>query len=277
MSIPFFLYRRLAKFITCELNLGLGKKITLQNKYEVASFKDVFCHPFYWQVFQFMHRPPALVVDCGAHCGHFTVLSDVSIASKFGASATDYLLIEPNPYLLPTIQKNIKEAGITNRVKLTQGLLGAQAGTGELWINPKNFLATGMQPCAGAKPHAIPFVNLQELVGDRTIDLMKLDIEGGEFDLIESSLDVFKQVNLLFMELHEASPEQHQRLYTNLQSVGLYPAALPISCHGQQLVILQRVGSSPDYLKTRLASQVLENDTNSVGQQFDSARIYADV
>jgi FkbM family methyltransferase len=275
MSFPFFLYRRLAKFITCEFSLGTGQKIALQNKYEVASFKDVFCHPFYWQIFQYINQPPALVVDCGAHCAHFTVLSDIAIASKFGSSETDYLLIEPNPYLLPTIQKNIKDAGIADRAKLTQGLLGAQDGAGELWINPKNFLATGMQPCAGAKPHSIPFVNLQDLVGDRPIDLMKLDIEGGEFGFIQSSLDLFKQVNLLFMELHEASPAEHQSLYANLQSVGLHPAAPPITCHGQQLVIFQRSGLQSQYLNAYIGEQPRMIAPIS-GQPIDTDRVYAD-
>ncbi len=246
MSFPFFLYRRLAKFITCELGTDSGK-IALESKYEVASFRDVFCHPFYWQIFQFINDPPSLVVDCGAHCGHFTVLSEISIASKFGQSETEYILIEPNPYLQPTIQKNLKDIGISDRVNLTQGLLGEQAGEAQLWVNPKNFLQTGTQPCAGAKPHSIPFVNLQQIVGNRSIDLMKLDIEGGEFGFIQSSLELFKQVNLLFMELHEASQEQHQQLYENLQSVGLYPAAQPIACHGQQLVIFQRAGLQPQY------------------------------
>jgi FkbM family methyltransferase len=276
MSFSFFLYRRLAKFITCELGISTGK-IALTDKYEVASFKDVFCHPFYWQIFQFIHQPPTLVVDCGAHCGHFTILSDISIASKFGPSETEYMLIEPNPYLIPTIQKNLQDAGIKDRAKLTPGLLGAQAGEGTLWINPKNFLATGMQPCAGAKPHSIPFVDLHKIVGDRPIDLMKLDIEGGEFDFIQSSLDLFKQVNLLFMELHEASPEQHQQLYTQLQSVGLYPAAPPIACHGQQLVIFQRSALPSPSLNAYVDEQTRTPDPSIAGRPIDADRVYADV
>lgn len=72
MSIPFFLYRRLSRWITCEFKLKKHSKIALKNKYEIASFKDVFCHPFYWQVFHWVHEPPKLVVDCGAHCSHFS-------------------------------------------------------------------------------------------------------------------------------------------------------------------------------------------------------------
>jgi len=105
MSFSSFLYRRLSRWITCEFELdGANQsKIALKNKYEVASFKDVFCHPFYWQVFQWVKTPPKLVVDCGAHCGHFSLLADLCFASKFSSSDTRYLLIEPNPYLIPVI------------------------------------------------------------------------------------------------------------------------------------------------------------------------------
>jgi hypothetical protein len=100
MSIPFFLYRRLGRWITCEFNLFEHQfKISLSNKYEVASFQDVFCHPFYWQMFRWLDKPPKLIVDCGGHCGHFSILADICIRSKFDSSNTEYILVEPNPHL----------------------------------------------------------------------------------------------------------------------------------------------------------------------------------
>lgn len=240
MSIPFFLYRRLARWITCEFSLANTTKLSLKNKYEVASFKDVFCHPFYWQVFQWINYPPKLVVDCGAHCGHFSILADICFQSKFGFSNTQYILIEPNPYLLPIVKRNILDAGMSHRVELKQGLLGTKLGSGELWINHKNYLATGLNYTKRVKPFNVPYINLQEVVGNQAIDLMKIDIEGGEFAFIRSNLDILNQVNLIFMELHDAPKEMHQELVTSLQSVGLYMADKPVEANGQKLLIFQR-------------------------------------
>jgi FkbM family methyltransferase len=240
MSIPFFLYRRLARWITCEFKLKNNSKIALKNKYEIASFKDVFCHPFYWQVFQWVHEPPKLVVDCGAHCGHFSILADICFESKFGVSNTQYLLVEPNPYLLPIIQKNVLEAGLAHRVELKQGLLGTRSGEGTLWINHKNYLATGLHYCKGAKPFKVPYLELLEIVGNRTIDLMKIDIEGGEFEFIRSNLELLSQVNLIFMELHEAPQKMHQELFEDLESVGLCQATSSLEVKGQKLIIFSR-------------------------------------
>ncbi|MBE9049460.1 FkbM family methyltransferase [Nostocales cyanobacterium LEGE 11386] len=241
MSIPFFLYRRLANWITCEFNFQPNKKTALKNKYEVASFKDVFCHPFYWQLFQYIHECPKLVLDCGAHCGHFTILADICFQSKFASVDTEYILIEPNPYLLPIIKQNISDMDLNYRVQIKQGLLGEKSGSEKLWVKPKNYLSTGLAYSKGAKPFQVPFIDIQEIVGNRIIDLMKIDIEGGEFAFVRSHIDIFKQVNLIFMELHEASEELHHEISDSLNSVGLNLAAKPIKSHGQQLLIWQRL------------------------------------
>ncbi|MEH1910663.1 MAG: FkbM family methyltransferase [Nostoc sp.] len=240
MSLPFFLYRRLARWITCEFNWQNQSKVTLKNKYEVASFKNVFCHPFYWQVFQWVNSSPKLVVDCGAHCGHFSILADICFQSKFGTSDTKYILVEPNPYLLPIVQKNISNAGLSHRVELKQGLLGEKNGSATLWIKPQNYLASNMQYSQGTKPFNISFIDLQEVVGKRVIDLMKIDIEGGEFAFVRSHIDIFKQVNLIFMELHNAPEELHHEMFDSLKSVGLNLGAEPVEANGQKLLVWQR-------------------------------------
>jgi FkbM family methyltransferase len=167
-------------------------------------------------------------------------LADICFESKFGVSNTQYLLVEPNPYLLPIIQKNVLEAGIAHRVELKQGLLGARAGEGTLWINHKNYLATGLHYCKGAKPFKVPYLELLEVVGNRTIELMKIDIEGGEFEFVKSNLELLNKVNLIFMELHEASEEMHHELFDCLQSVGLSLLTKSIENHAQKLIIFSR-------------------------------------
>lgn len=240
MDLPFFLYRRFSRWITCKFRLQDDAQISLSNKYEIASFKDVFCHPFYWQVFQWVTTPPRLVVDCGAHCGHFSVLADLCFQSKFGSSEAQYLLIEPNPYLLPIIDKTIIEAGLSQRTQVKQGLLGHQSGHDTLWINHKNYLATGLYASKGAQPFEVPYLSLADMVGDQTIDLLKIDIEGGEFEFIQSHADLLQQVNLIVMELHTAPEEKHRQLLETINTAGLRPSMPPIQANGQQLLVFQR-------------------------------------
>ena len=239
-NLQFFLYRRLARWITCEFGLSSNVKITLPDKYEVASFKDVFCHPFYWQIFHYVAQSPKLVLDCGAHCGHFTVLADICFQSKFGISATEYILVEPNPYLIPVIFKNLENASLLDRTQVKQGLLGCISNQDKLWIPRKNYLAASLHPVHGAKSYQVQPLDLIDVIGDQVVDLMKIDIEGGEFNLVHSNLAILSKVNLLFMELHDAPDDKHKQLFRELASVGLYTTDKPIEAHGQQLVIFQR-------------------------------------
>ena len=240
MNINFFLYRRLCKWITCEFQFSKKNKLSLQSKYEVASFKDVFCHPFYWQVFSWIEHPPKLVVDCGAHCGHFSILADLCFQSKFDNITPEYILVEPNPFLIPVIKKNLSQANLTKRVQIIQGLLGLYSDEGTLWIPPKNYLQSSLKEMKDSKPYKVKNINLAQLVGDRSIDLLKIDIEGGEFDLIKTNLSLFEKANLIFMELHNAPESLHQEFLAALSGIGLNLATKPLRANGQQLMIFQK-------------------------------------
>jgi FkbM family methyltransferase len=240
MDTAFFLYKRLSQWITCKFRLPEGGEISLANKYEVASFQDVFCHPFYWQVFQYLDRPPQTIVDCGSHCGHFSILADICIRSKFGKSTTDYILVEPNPYLIPVITKNVADAGMHERVNIERGLLGTKQGSSTLWIDPRNYLATGMEQKPNTRSHEVPFIDLAKSIGQKQIDLLKLDIEGGEYQFIPENLEIFQATNLVFMELHEADREAQIKILDLLASVGLKTMGEPLPSYGQQLIICKR-------------------------------------
>jgi FkbM family methyltransferase len=241
MNIPFFLYRRLSRWISCELLLSNDRKIALKNKYEVASFKDVFCHPFYWQLFQWIDTKPNLVIDCGSHCGHFSILADLCIDAKFGSSNTHYILVEPNPYLIPILTKNLKDANLIDRSSIHQGLLGQKSGEAELWVNHKNYLQTGLHQSPQSKSYKIPYLNLSDLINHQTIDIMKIDIEGGEYAFIQENLDLFKLTNLVLMELHQNTEKLQGEALNLLKSVGLVMVADPVEANGQQLIILKKL------------------------------------
>jgi FkbM family methyltransferase len=235
-----FLYRRFSQWITCELRILFDSKIKLTSKYELASFNDVFCHPFYWQVFKYLEKQPQLIVDCGAHCGHFTILSEICIRTKFGAVNTEYILVEPNPFLIPIIEKNLKDADIYERADIKQGLLGSKSGQDTLWINKKNYLTASLQTQKNSNAYQVNYIDLLKVVGDRSIDLIKIDIEGGEYDFIPANLRLLSQTNLVFIEIHSETEQMQNELYKSLESVGLQIADKPIKNEHHQLLIFQR-------------------------------------
>ncbi|MEO1389780.1 MAG: FkbM family methyltransferase [Cyanobacteria bacterium J06634_6] len=240
MNISSFLYRRLSSWVTCEFNISNGAKISLKNKYEIASFQDVFCHPFYWQIYQWIDTKPKLIVDCGAHCGHFTILVNSCICAKFHSTDTKYILIEPNPRLIPIIEKNILQADLQSSAQIKQGLLGRQSGTDTLWVHPKNYLSASLHPSKGAEAFTVSYLDINQIVGTQNIDVMKIDIEGGEFDFVRANLDIFRRVKLVFIELHQASDVLHKELLDSLDNLGLHIMAETSEPTGHRLLILSR-------------------------------------
>lgn len=240
MSVRSFLYRRLARLITAEFRLPQGGAVSLQSRFDVASFQDVFCSPFYWRMFEVLKERPSLVVDLGAHCGHATILADQCIRTKFGRSADEYLLVEANPSLIGIIRRNIDFAGLGEKARIHHGLVGQRSGTGTLHIHPKNFLTSSVTGQFGGTPQPIPYVDLEALVGGRRIDLLKMDIEGSEYTVAEVYPELLGRVGVMFLELHEAEPGRQAEFLATLRDGGLKPVSEAIPSCGQQLLILSR-------------------------------------
>ncbi|CAN5450701.1 hypothetical protein BH10PLA1_BH10PLA1_21000 [soil metagenome] len=237
-----FLYRRLARWITYQVRLWEGATLLLDSKYQAASFNDVFCDPFYWQVYNYIDPAPKWVVDCGANCGHFALLVEKCIRARHGSSSCRYLLIEPNPLLQDTIGRNLRSSRMAERCVVEQKLCGSsEKGSARLWVNPKNFLASSFEPAPGAKPYEVAYVDLNKIGDGGPIDLMKVDIEGGEFELVRSNRDALRRVKTLMLELHGSDVALHEELFSTLAEVGLRPV-LPIrkDHSGFQLIVFRR-------------------------------------
>jgi FkbM family methyltransferase len=244
MELRRLLYRRLCRWITCSFELWPGAFVALDSKFARLSFQDVFCDPFYWQVFQWIRPAPRFVVDCGANCGHFTTLTEKCVLSLHGKSEAEYLLIEPNPEIADILRKSIGATGLGARTIIKQNLLGKKSGRARLWVQSKDYLTASMNLMPGGRPHVVEFLDLPSLIGDRWIDLMKIDFEGGEFDLVRHNLDLFKRVRTIFMELHTGTSAQRQELFDGLRSAGLTPLGEPLAAHGYELIIFHRPGDS---------------------------------
>lgn len=245
MDLSYFLYRRLARWITCRVRLPFGASLSLSTKYDVASFQDVFCHPFYWQSFGWVRGPPRLVVDCGANCGHFSILTDTCIRVRFGRSDTRYILVEPNPALRPILERNLRDAGLASRSRVVAGLLGAKAGRSTLWVHPKNYLASSLSPLQGAIPHEVPFVDLRTELPEPHVDILKVDIEGGEYAFVRENPDVFSLAQLLLMEVHPASREEQALMFGRIEATGLLRLGHAVESDGLSLHAWTRNGAHP--------------------------------
>jgi FkbM family methyltransferase len=148
-------------------------------------------------------RPGMTVLDIGANIGYFTLL----IASKLGPHGTVHAF-EPNPAMLTRLKENIALNPEYNdgRVVFHQVALGANTGEANFFCPVLGHEGVGGLRNTGRAPLShilrLPVQTLDlflESEGIGKLDLIKLDVEGGELDVMrggERTLAAFRPMIL---------------------------------------------------------------------------------
>ena len=204
------------------------------------------CHPFYWQIFSLLEAPPLEVVDCGAHCGHFSILAEQCLSLRFGGARPHFTLIEPNPRILPLLDRNLRAAGLGDRAAVIHGILGTDTRPdATLWVSPANYLAASLTPLPGAKPFRVPSYALSQLVPPETRGgLLKMDIEGAEYACIERDPAILAQFQLVLVELHGEEGRRQQFMRRTCEQ-GFRLAGPPLEHAGHRLIALKNDSPLP--------------------------------
>jgi len=149
-------------------------------------------------------RPGGTFVDIGANEGFFTVQA-AKIVGPFGR----VLAVEPQGRLQEVIRKNLELNGLTN-VTLIKSAVSDQPGEAELHISPStNTGSTGLSQSTRYRvPQEVVPVNTLEAIlakaGIQAVDLMKMDIEGFEYEAITGAEKLLKEkrIQALALEMH---------------------------------------------------------------------------
>ena len=145
---------------------------------------EVFAPP---GVYNFAHLPrdPKVIVDLGANCG---------LASKWFSMrypTARVIAFEPNELACRTAVRNLPERSVSVRCAAA----GAADGTIELWTRPGQSWGSsvlgswGIQvtPSADHKVDPVASVSLDSMLDELGhIDLLKIDIEGAEYDVLRA-------------------------------------------------------------------------------------------
>ncbi len=126
----------------------------------------------------------ALAIDAGANIGNHTLF----FSKVLGASV---LAFEPNPQALAVLSANIELNGLKQRVELHAVALGETAGSGR--IVDTNSSNLGMAQVTQDSGGDIEIVSLDEVVGDRLVSLIKIDVEGMECEVLKGATETLKR------------------------------------------------------------------------------------
>lgn len=149
-----------------------------------------------------------LMVDVGAHIGVVSVMAVLEEGFKFA------IAIEPNLVNFVRLIDNIQLNGCEGRILPVWAAVGTKSFTqGTLYSNDNNGnLNSGVQSLnyQGRYPsERVCIVTLADILkNSRIIDLLKIDIEGGEWDLFtEENKEIFMKARWIDIELHHTQAD----------------------------------------------------------------------
>lgn len=176
----------------------------------------------------------SIVIDAGAHRGEFSG----EVYRKYGAKC---ILIEANP----TLSQQLKPPCTG---ELIQAALGASDGVVSFYFreNPEAGSIEQEENNNHTDQVSVPLVSLDRILSDRGIeclDLLKLDIEGAEFEVIENlSPKSLKNIAQITVEFHDFLPQyskgrRYQRAREKLTQTGFLCCPMSFRTHGDVLFI----------------------------------------
>lgn len=127
---------------------------------------------------------------------------------------------EANPKLEDAIRQNYDLNGV--KPCLTMALVGESAGTGEFCIGEHFWASSIYNRAEGASAIEVPMVSFNEAVERIDPTFLIIDIEGGEYQLVDYAR--FHNVRKLLVEIHDwiLSREQIDSVHEKLKESGFH-------------------------------------------------------
>jgi FkbM family methyltransferase len=165
------------------------------------TFADL--HGFYHQAIQIFKsglygfkadKDNPVILDCGAHVG----LASIYFATKYPNAQIH--AFEADPDIAKMLTENIKSFGLKS-VKIHP-----QA----VWINKEGVFFNMSGDDSGficdkdlENLQKVPSIRLKQIIENQHVDLLKLDIEGAEYDVIKDCDEALANVKNIIIEVHK--------------------------------------------------------------------------
>ena len=136
--------------------------------------------PFTAELFARSVRESATVIDGGSYLGFYALLA----ARRVGPEGTVFAF-EPNPEMFEALRRNVHENGFDDRVITLPAGLGDVRGQRTFYICGGDASKSSLfEPERLREATVAECMSLDEGLGARPVDVVKLDIEGGEVDAL---------------------------------------------------------------------------------------------
>jgi FkbM family methyltransferase len=195
--------------------LRTGERLFLRGQpaTDVATAFEIFVAEVYRQVGPEPDPDVKRIVDVGANVG----MSLVYWARRYPNARL--VAFEPHPIHVASLKRNLQENGISDRVELHAVAACAHARTVQL---TDEEVCSSITTRPNARTRSIEAVDFFATLGSEPIDFMKMDIEGGEYELLGDPRFAALRVPCLVLEWHNTTehPDGRQWCEDRLRSLG---------------------------------------------------------
>jgi len=138
--------------------------------------------------------PGGTVLEGGAHLGFVTVH-----AARAAGPGGRVVVFEPNPAVHGVLRENLAANGVAGWVDVHGGALGARTGRTRLYASGDTSSLFVAAPTA--EPVDVEVVRADDVVDGR-VDVIKLDVEGGELEALRGMTRLVSGARAIFLELN---------------------------------------------------------------------------
>lgn len=133
--------------------------------------------------------PGALVVDVGAHLGHYSL-----IAGRGVGNSGKVLAFEPHPRNLKYLRQNIQDNDLSDHVVVVSQAISAQRGSATFYVDEFESDTSGLhQSSADSLPMQIETAPLSAHLPDGQLpSLIKVDVEGAELEVLSGMENIIE-------------------------------------------------------------------------------------
>lgn len=204
---------------------GSNWQFNLRDEADQSVFNEIFKLHEYRRADEAIQNAKDPIVDVGAHAGFF-VMHARSLNKQVKIFA-----IEPEPENIKALQKHLKENKIS-KVEIVEAALALESGSRQLVVAPDSHnhrLGLDFERIPGSlQVKAVSFADFLKQNKIKKISLLKMDIEGGEYEVFdgisEKDLSVVNYIILEYHESREKSKEIEEKLRASGFGVQIFPS-----------------------------------------------------
>lgn len=194
------------------LPIGEGFFAPIHAPDNLHSLGEIFCAHEYEPMWRHLHLPDRWL-DLGAHAGYFTLALAARHARSGRGGDWRAVLVEPDPRRRRVIEDGLRLNELSARAQLLTGLIGA--GNAPVEFTLRAGMVSSADPSIGANQQTITVPTIDEAALLAALpppyDLVKVDIEGAEYDFVRAYPQICRATRACLVEWHAPAPDAPHR------------------------------------------------------------------